>query len=84
MGADGREEDGRHVGVHHGAACSHRVGRAAGGGGQQNPVSLHLHPAPRCERSGLALVWWVLVSKLAVLWKPEASTVYVQDWLCCR
>ena len=45
VGADGREQDCWHVGVHHGPARSHRVGCAACGGGQQHPISLHL-PAP--------------------------------------
>ena len=42
VGADGGEEDGRHVGVHHGAACSDRVGRAAGGRGQHDTIRLDL------------------------------------------
>jgi hypothetical protein len=40
--ADGREENGRHVGVHHGAAGGHRVGCAARRRRQHHAVGLHL------------------------------------------
>mmetsp|Transcript_21151 Transcript_21151/g.54218 ORF Transcript_21151/g.54218 Transcript_21151/m.54218 type:complete len:209 (-) Transcript_21151:1214-1840(-) len=40
--ADGREQDGADVWVHHGAACCYAVGGAASGRGQQHAVRLHL------------------------------------------
>lgn len=52
--ADGREQDGRHVGVHHGAARCHAVRRATRWGGQHHAIRLHLGSQQAACNSGTA------------------------------